>query len=58
LGNPRITAVDLAPWTFGREAVALLAAVMAGEPREYLNRFEKVSIRRAGEEIGEPWESL
>ncbi|MDF2826247.1 MAG: hypothetical protein K0R68_3655, partial [Mycobacterium sp.] len=34
------------------------AAVMAGEPREYLNRFEKVSIRRAGEEIGEPWESL
>lgn len=58
LGNTRITAVDLAPWTFGREAVNLLAAVMAGESRPYLNRFEKVSIRKAGEEIGESWESL
>ncbi|MDV3123448.1 LacI family transcriptional regulator [Mycobacterium sp. 21AC1] len=52
LGNTRMTAVDLAPWTFGREAVGLLAAVMAGEPRPYLNRFEKVSVRKAGEEIG------
>jgi DNA-binding LacI/PurR family transcriptional regulator len=55
LGNPRITAVDLAPWTFGREAVGLLAAVLAGESSEYLNRFEKVSIRKAGESSGESW---
>lgn len=58
LGNQRITAVDLAPWTFGREAVNLLAAVTAGESRPYLNRFEKVSIRKAGEQTGESWESL
>jgi DNA-binding LacI/PurR family transcriptional regulator len=56
LSNQRITAVDLAPWTFGREAVELLAAVIAGEPRPYLNRFEKVSIRSAGETTGRPWE--
>lgn len=57
LGNPRITAVDLAPWTFGREAVGLLAAVLAGESCEYFNRFEKVSIRKAGESSGMAWES-
>jgi DNA-binding LacI/PurR family transcriptional regulator len=58
LSNQRITAVDLAPWTFGREAVTLLAAVIAGEPRPYLNRFEKVSIRNAGQQAGKPWETL
>ncbi|MGJ6125259.1 LacI family DNA-binding transcriptional regulator [Mycolicibacterium sp. Y3] len=52
LGNPRITAVDLAPWTFGRDAVNLLAAVVAGEPRPYLNRFEDVAVRKAGEAVG------
>jgi hypothetical protein len=58
LGNPPITAVDLAPWTFGREAVGLLAAVLAGESCEYLNRFEKVSVRKAGESSVQTWESL
>ena len=48
LGNPLITVVDLAPWTFGREAVNLLASVTAGESRDYLNRFEKVGVRTAG----------
>ena len=51
LGNPLITAVELAPWTFGREAVNLLASVLAGEPHVYLNRFANVSVRTAGERI-------
>ncbi|AQA04649.1 LacI family transcriptional regulator [Mycobacterium sp. MS1601] len=55
LSNQRITAVDLAPWTFGRDAVNLLAAVTAGESRPYLNRFEKVSIRKAGAQAAQPW---
>jgi hypothetical protein len=58
LGNQRIAAVNLAPWTFGYEAVGLLVAVLAGQSYKYLNRFDKVSIRKAGEEIAETWESL
>ena len=58
LGNPRITAVDLAPWTFGRESVALLAAVLAGDPHDHLNRFATVGIRMAGEQTARPWGSL
>ncbi|GAB7068609.1 LacI family DNA-binding transcriptional regulator [Mycobacterium hodleri] len=49
LTNPLVTVVDLAPWTFGRAAITLLASVTAGEPCAYLNRFEDVSVRPAGE---------
>ncbi|AMO05289.1 MULTISPECIES: LacI family DNA-binding transcriptional regulator [Mycobacteriaceae] len=58
LSNEQITAVDLAPWTFGRDAVNLLAAVVAGESLPYLNRFEKVSIREAGETGRKSWAML
>jgi DNA-binding LacI/PurR family transcriptional regulator len=51
LGNPRITAVDLAPWAFGREAVSLLAGVVAGDTRERFHRFSQVRIRKAGEAL-------
>lgn len=51
LGNPRMIAVDLAPWSFGREAVALLGAVLTGEPTPYLNLFQEASVRNAGEQL-------
>lgn len=58
LGNPRITAVDLAPWTFGRESIVLLAAVLGGDQHDHLNRFADVGVRIAGETTTRSWESL
>ncbi|GFG55545.1 LacI family transcriptional regulator [Mycolicibacterium agri] len=52
LRDPRMTAVDLAPWAFGREAVNLLDAVVAGRPFEHFNRFDQVQMRKAGETVG------
>ena len=52
LRDPRMTAVDLAAWAFGREAVGLLADVVAGKPYEHFNRFDQVQIRKAGETLG------
>ena len=51
LGNPRLTAVDLAPWKFGREAVNLLAAVLAGEHCSYDNGFDDVTVRYAAQDV-------
>lgn len=48
LDNPRMTAVDLQPWAFGRETVNLLAAVMAGKSDQHFVRFDQASIRTAG----------
>lgn len=46
LDNPRLTAVDLSPWEFGRQAVGVLSAAIAGTATG-LHRFEKVRVRTA-----------